>query len=1176
MNNKLLKTITVLLIISFFIGFIFMISCIPTDPTDSGDSGDGGDSGDSGDSGDGGDGGDGGDSGDGGDPGPYIISGYITESGTGSADYGVTLKGDIVYEMMVTDTNGYYSFTVDPGLYTIVPSRPGYSFDSPSIEVTIVDMDSTGNDFTAADLGTSYTYIHDIQGTNHSSSMDGGNVTGVYGIVTVVVPDKGFYLQTPDNQIDTDLKTSEGIYIYQGIQPTVSEGDEVTLDAVVDEFGYTGWLPLTELNTITNLQTLNTGVTLPATITLGNGGRIPPVETIYSGSGASADISNDPIGDPETEGIAFYESLEGMLVTVNDAEVLGTSHTVFDEFYVVADSAVNSNSVTDRGGLYISENDFNPERVLIDYGESSGTIYDQGQEYDIALGAVFDAPINGVIGYSDSFITPSLKAGGKYKVFPIEALPSYTENTLPRETTAVTSSADVLTVASLNVENFPVSDDDWGSTEIQAKIDEIADTIVNGLNSPDIIGIAEMEDDSGPTNDGTVSATQNYLDLIDAIEEIDSGLIGVYDFTEIAPVDGQDGGWPGANIRVGFMYRIDRVSFVEVPGADATTANAVIDNGGTPDLQYNPGRIEPTDTAWNSSRKPLAAKFTFNSNDVFIIMNHFNSKRGDGGLWENLQPPEFDSAVQRSQQATLVNQFVDDILAIDSNANVIVMGDLNDFEFSEPIKILTGEDENNPILYDLATELLPENDRYSYIYNGNSQALDHILISSNILDNATPEADIVHRYSEYLYGVRMSDHDPTIAGLNLTAGDDTTPPVWLSGYPNISDVNPVTPSANLNLKTNETGTAYYEVSTTVDAYTDPATLKSDAINDGTAQALTGGTEATVPLNLTAGQTNYVYVVAEDDEATPNLQTTIWVVTIDLGDSTPPTVTASVANTTHNSTELTIEIDEDGTAYYAVVEDGVDTPPADNNEAKANGTPVSLSAGTPQMVAIDSLNPNTAYSVYVVAEDIMSNLSPLGTPETFTTNSSPGDEAVFISEYIEGSSYNKGLEIYNGTGSTLTLRSGSTHNYFMLIDQRGSSSTGPVDWTSATLVEFDDGSTISDGDVFCITNSSADATMLAEADMQDNTICNFNGNDPVALVKDMNNNGTYEESTDIIIDVIGPDNVTGDFAKDTTLVRKDTITSGSTTWDLADWDSYSQDTFSYFGSHSVRSIPVLSY
>ena len=178
-----------------------------------------------------------------------------------------------------------------------------------------------------------------------------------------------------------------------------------------------------------------------------------------------------------------------------------------------------------------------------------------------------------------------------------------------------------------------------------------------------------------------------------------------------------------------------------------------------PELQYSPGRIDPTNAAFNTSRKPLAGEFTFNGHTLFVIANHFNSKGGDQPLFGHFQPPTLSSETQRNQQAQIVDSFVDAILAVDPNANIIVLGDLNDFEFSTPITNLKGG------VLNALMDSLPQGERYSYVFDGNSQALDHILVSNNLFNNVAFAYDVVHVNSEF--AAQASDHEPQVARFTL-------------------------------------------------------------------------------------------------------------------------------------------------------------------------------------------------------------------------------------------------------------------------------------------------------------------------------------------------------------------------------------------------------------------------
>jgi ATP-dependent DNA helicase DinG len=113
-----------------------------------------------------------------------------------------------------------------------------------------------------------------------------------------------------------------------------------------------------------------------------------------------------------------------------------------------------------------------------------------------------------------------------------------------------------------------------------------------------------------------------------------------------------------------------------------------VGSGAGTQLHYSPGRIDPTNAAFNASRKPLAGEFMFNGHHLFVIANHWNSKSGDQPLFGVNQPPAFISEIQRNLQATVVHDFVNAILTADPSANVLVMGDLNDFQFSSALATL--------------------------------------------------------------------------------------------------------------------------------------------------------------------------------------------------------------------------------------------------------------------------------------------------------------------------------------------------------------------------------------------------------------------------------------------------------------------------------------------------------
>ena len=142
----------------------------------------------------------------------------------------------------------------------------------------------------------------------------------------------------------------------------------------------------------------------------------------------------------------------------------------------------------------------------------------------------------------------------------------------------------------------------------------------------------------------------------------------------------------------GFLFRTDRgLAFVDRPGGTSTAPTSVVAGASGPQLSFSPGRIDPTNTG--VEHQPQAAGRRVHATAArrsSSIGNHFNSKGGDEPLFGRFQPPTRITEAQRHQQAQLVNDFVDPILAIDGAADIVVLGDINDFDFSDTVSILKG------------------------------------------------------------------------------------------------------------------------------------------------------------------------------------------------------------------------------------------------------------------------------------------------------------------------------------------------------------------------------------------------------------------------------------------------------------------------------------------------------
>jgi predicted extracellular nuclease len=584
--------------------------------------------------------------------------------------------------------------------------------------------------------------IHNVQGAAHTSPLV-GQVLDVGPAVVTVLASNGFYMQDPTP--DADDATSEGLFVFTSSAPAVALGDEVVVHGTVAEFrpGCSGCTPGD--SAYSNLT--STEIDGPTVTLRGHGRPLPPAIVLGTGVGerrqptaiieddASGNVETSGAFDPATDGIDFLESLEGMRVRIDTPVVVDPTRTFSAssvEIGVLTRGGADAGLRTPRGGIVLTPGDFNPERLFLANALTPSFPI-------VNVGDSFAGTVVGVVSYSFA----------NYKVLVSEPLPAVTSGGLtPEVTSLVPATPSQLTVASINVENLD-------PTDPQSKFNRLAAIVVQNLRAPDMLAVEEVQDNNGPTDDGVVDATTT-LDMFVGAITTSGG--PSYSYRQISPQNDQDGGEPGGNIRVAILYRADRgLAFVDRPGAGATTANDITTSGGLPHLTFSPGRLDPTNTAFTTSRKPLAAELTFQGQTLFVIANHFNSKGGDQPLFGRFQPPVLASETQRLAQAAVVSSFVVRLLSANAGARIVVLGDLNDFSFAPPLGVLKGAG-----LTDLI-ESLPPSERYTYVFEGNSQVLDHIMVSASLAPHAV--FDVLHVNAEF--SDQASDHEPGLARLDL-------------------------------------------------------------------------------------------------------------------------------------------------------------------------------------------------------------------------------------------------------------------------------------------------------------------------------------------------------------------------------------------------------------------------
>jgi hypothetical protein len=643
----------------------------------------------------------------------------------------------------------------------------------------------------------------EIQGEGHRSAYEGQPViTG--GIVTAVASN-GFYLQ--DATGDGNARTSDALFVFTGSAPAVAIGDAVQVQGTVSEFlpgNDSANLTVTQVNaSVVSVQ--SSGNALPAAVLIGTGGMLPPTQAI--------DDDGFALFDPANDGIDFYEALEGMRVTIEAPLVVNNSNS-FGETFVVASGGAGATGVNSRGGITISDGDYNPEKIQID-ANSMFAGYSGGHTQGDVLGNV-----TGVMSYSRQ----------SFELLVTEAVTVTKDVTLGGETTTLQGDRNHLTVASYNVENLD-------PTDAPAKFQLLASNIVYSLQAPDIIAVQEIQDADGAGNGSNMSGYVTAQLLIDAIVALGGP---AYRYVEVAPAPNSSGGEPGGNIRNGYFYNPDRVSYID----------------GSAQLI--------SDSAYNGTRKPLVADFTFNGETVRLINVHFTSRGGSDPLWGSTQPPADAGDSARAAQGAAVKAYVNNALAADPSLKLGVTGDFNGFWFEDNVTQL----EAGGVLANLH-RLLPEEERYTYMFDGNLQALDNFLVTANLF--ATAGFDAVHINAELPAGAaRATDHDPTLARFYIKAPNEAPANLAIDD----SSVDENAPAATL------VGTVS---ATDIDGDTLVYSLFDDAGGRFAIDAATGALTTTAALDHEAGA-SYTIVVRATDPAGLHVERTLTIAVADLNEA----------------------------------------------------------------------------------------------------------------------------------------------------------------------------------------------------------------------------------------------------------------------------------------------------
>lgn len=608
--------------------------------------------------------------------------------------------------------------------------------------------------FTNGDLG--FRPIYDIQGTTHRSAYYGKRVL-TKGVVVAAARRLwypfGYDIYIQDYAGDGKDETSDAIHIHimDNNFIGVDLGDLIEVSGTIYEEMTGSDLTRTSIQEVKFLNVIQKNHPMPEPVLLGDNGRQIPSEHISTYKG---DLNFKTFYNLE-DGIDFWESLEGMRVTIENPRIAGFRGGKEDEefpgenrrqrgylnLYVIPNGDREHVGMTTQRGILADEikEDFNPEVIQIVANHLSEGIPLQRL---FNVGNLMMGQLTGVLTYDKN-----LFGDGEYTMVVPEAQEILDgdmqgfgvgiSSMASKPKTTLVPEENKLTVATYNLENLAANQ--------PRRIKAIAQSINTNLKCPDIVNLVEIQDNNGLDFQGGSAANrtiEKFLGHMNCGAE--------YGAVNIDPIPHTEGGQPGGNIRVVMIYNKDRVSFTPRGNPDARTP-ARIDKGR---LVTNPSRVFPLNEWFIGTRGSLVAEFEFKGKKIIMIGNHFNSKLGDISHWTGKQPVVLNSEEERGQLARQVNILVGEIEA-NSDAHIIVLGDFNSLPREEPMIML----ESGNRLHNLM-KLLPPSEWYTTNHNGNSQALDYIFVGNRLMQ-LNPETEVPHINSDYMG--RHSDHDPVMA-----------------------------------------------------------------------------------------------------------------------------------------------------------------------------------------------------------------------------------------------------------------------------------------------------------------------------------------------------------------------------------------------------------------------------
>lgn len=605
--------------------------------------------------------------------------------------------------------------------------------------------------------------IPEIQGADLVSSHNGENVI-TEGVVTARKYNSGFFLQDPTG--DGNPATSDGVFVYTGSAPPASAavGNRVRVTGKVSEFtpaSNPSQLSITEIVSPT-VEVVSTGNALPAPIELG-----------------AAELS--PAATPLT-----LERYEGMRVSVAHSIVVGASDGSIDEanatstsdgvFYVTLPTTATPfreagldvlDAVPVPADKHPPRFDHNPERLMVRSFQQIGA-----QPISVDKGAQVDGLV-GVLDYYDA----------DWALLPDSATPPTVSGGMAPQPVPDVAYEDV-TIGGFNLERFfdDVADGNSAPTLTAAALDKrlgkTSGAICDYLKAPNILGVVEVENLHvlqllADRINGTCPRAPKYVPYL--VEGNDVGGIDVGFLVSTRLIGTGDNG-----------AGVPRVEVAEVTQYGKTTTFANPDGS----------------TSLLNDRPPLLLRAVVHQDNgagypVTVIINHLRSLNGVDDVTAGGNGWSTGGArvrAKRAAQAAYLANLMQQLQQADPSQHIALLGDFNAFEFNDGYVDVLGIIRGNEVPEDQVLTWVPSPvttplvdgsslitdpaERYSYVFQGNAQSLDHALLNRALLDSAlgvrVDHARINAEFGVDNFGnasvpVRVSDHDPVRIAIAVPA-----------------------------------------------------------------------------------------------------------------------------------------------------------------------------------------------------------------------------------------------------------------------------------------------------------------------------------------------------------------------------------------------------------------------